>query len=120
MAVEIMSGVLFGAAFGSHVNNLFKNDVPPANVGHSFIVLDIVRWMPLEDYYARMDQFLEEVKAVPRAREVEEVFYPGERRYLSYLEKTKEGVALSVGVQEELDRLAVECGIVFPSPAGTA
>jgi LDH2 family malate/lactate/ureidoglycolate dehydrogenase len=50
MAVEIMSGVLFGAAFGSHVNNLFKNDVPPANVGHSFIVLDIVRWMPLEVY----------------------------------------------------------------------
>ena len=50
MAMGIMSGVLFGAAFGSHVNNLFKNDVPPANVGHSFIVLDIVHWMPLEDY----------------------------------------------------------------------
>ena len=66
-----------------------------------------------------MDQFLEEVKTVARAREVEEVFYPGERRYLSYLEKTKEGVALRAAVQEELDRLAVECGIAFPSPAGT-
>lgn len=119
MAVEIMSGVLSGAAFGPHVNNLFKDDVPPANVGHSFIVLDIARWIPLEDYYTRMDQFLEEVKAVPRVREVEEVFYPGERRYLSYLEKTKEGVALPAAVQEELDRLAVECGIAFPSLAGT-
>ena len=116
MAVEVMSGVLSGATFGPHVGNLYRDDVPPANVGHSFIVLDIEHWMPLEDYYARMEQFLGEVKAVPRASEVEEIFYPGERRYLSYLETAKEGVALPTAVQQELDRLAAECGIASPSP----
>ena len=119
MAVEIMSGVLSGAAFGPHVNNLYKDDDLPANVGHSFIVLDIARWMPLDDYYARMDQFLKEVKSVPRAKEVEEIFYPGERRYLTHLKRAKEGIALPVTVQEELERLAVECGVPFPSPART-
>ena len=118
MAVEVMSGVLSGAAFGPHVTNLYNDDVPPANVGHSFIVLDIAHWMPLEDYYARVDQLLKEIKAVPRASEVEEIFYPGERRYLFYLETAKEGVALPIAVQEELDRLAVECGTAFPSPVG--
>jgi hypothetical protein len=28
MAVEMMSGVLFGAAFGPHVNNLYKDGDP--------------------------------------------------------------------------------------------
>ncbi len=120
MAVEIMSGVLSGAAFGPHVTNLYKDDDPPANVGHSFILLDVARWMPLDDYYARMEQFLEEVKAVSRAREVEEVFYPGERRYLTYLKRAKEGVALPVAVREELDLLAAKCRVDFPSPVGTS
>ncbi len=118
MAVEIMSGVLSGAAFGPRVNNLYKDHDPPANVGHSFILLDVARWMPLDNYYTRMEQFLEEVKAIPRAREVEEVFYPGERRYLTYLKRAKEGVALPVAVREELDLLAAECGVPFPSPVG--
>ena len=56
---------------------------------------------------------------MPRASEVEEIFYPGERRYLSYLETANEGVALPTAVQEELDRLAAECGIASPSPVGT-
>lgn len=119
MAVEVMSGVLSGAAFGPHVNNLYKDDDLPANVGHSFILLDIAHWMSLDDYYTRMEQFLEEVKAVPRAREAEEVFYPGERRYLTYLERAKEGVALPVAVREELDLLAAERGVDFPLPIGT-
>lgn len=119
MAVEIMAGVLSGAAFGPHVNNLYKDDSPPANVGHSFIVLDIARWMPLDDYYVRMDQFLNEVKSVPRAKEIEEIYYPGERRYLTHLQRAKEGVALPGAVQEELERLAVDCGVSFPSPVST-
>jgi LDH2 family malate/lactate/ureidoglycolate dehydrogenase len=119
MAGEIMAGVLSGAAFGPHVNNLYKDYNPPANVGHSFIVLDIARWMPLDDYYVRMDQFLNEVKSVPRAKEIEEIYYPGERRYLTHLQRAKEGVALPGAVQEELERLAVDCGVSFPSPVST-
>ena len=120
LAVEIMSGILSSSAFGPHVNNLYKEDDPPANVGHSFILLDVARWMSLDDYYARMEQFLKEVKTVPRAREVEEIFYPGERRYLTYLERVKEGVALPGAVREELNLLAAECGVPFPSPLSTS
>jgi LDH2 family malate/lactate/ureidoglycolate dehydrogenase len=115
MAVEVMSGVLSGAAFGPHVNNLYKDDDPPANAGHSFILLDVSRWMLLDDYYARMDQFLEEIKESPRAKGTQEILYPGERRHRTYL-KMARGIILPSAVQEELEGLAREYKVSFPAP----
>jgi LDH2 family malate/lactate/ureidoglycolate dehydrogenase len=114
MAVEILSGVLSEAAFGSHVNNLYKDQDPPANVGHSFIMFDIAKWMPLENYYSRMDQFLQEVKEAPLAKDVREILYPGERRYRTYLENREQGIMLSEEIQDELVQLGGEYGISFP------
>ena len=119
LAVEVLSGVLSGAAFGPHVNNLYKENEPLANVGHSFILLDISCWLDLEDYYDRMDQFLDEIKATPRAKDIEEIFYPGERRYNSYLKRMEEGIALPAAVLEELGELAQAYEVSFPSPKST-
>ncbi len=117
LAVEMMSGVLSGAAFGPRVNNLYKDGDPPADVGHCFILVDVSHWMPLEEYYARVEQFLEEIKASPRAKDVEEILYPGERRYRTYLKHVAEGLALPMAVREELERLAKEYRVSFPVPA---
>jgi LDH2 family malate/lactate/ureidoglycolate dehydrogenase len=73
--------------------------------------------MPLEGYYARMERFLEEIKASPRAKGVEEILYPGERRYRTYLKNAKEGVALPAAVAQELEGLAREYGVPFPTYA---
>lgn len=115
LAVEVISGVLSGAAFGPHVNNLYRGADPPANVGHSFILLNIPHWMPLEEYYARMEQFLTEIKASPRAKGVEEILYPGERRHRTYLKNVRDGVALPATVERELEGLAREYGVQFPT-----
>jgi LDH2 family malate/lactate/ureidoglycolate dehydrogenase len=114
LAVEIMSGVLSGAAFGPHVNNLYKEGDPPANVGHSFVLLDVSRWMQVDKYYERMEQFLREIKASPRAKGIEEIHYPGERRYLTYLENKDKGIALPESVREELESLGREHRVTFP------
>lgn len=115
MAVEILSGVLTGAAFGPHVNNLYRDDEPPADVGHNFILIDIARWMPCEQYHERMEQFLEEIKEVPLAEGAEEILYPGERRHRTYLRKSKEGITLPVTARDELAQLAREYGVPFPA-----
>lgn len=111
MAVEILAGVLSGSAFGPHVNNLYKENDPPANVGHSFILLDISKWMDMDEYYARMEQFLSEVKNVPLGKDATEIKYPGERRYQTYIEHQKQGIALSKQVVDELNELANNCAI---------
>lgn len=118
MAVEILSAVLTGAAFGPQVGNIYSDDAPPADVGHSFILIDVARWLPLDDYYSRMDRFFEEIKSIPLAKDVKEILYPGERRYRVYEERVKDGIPLSKETLAELEYLCREHKIVFPSPIG--
>lgn len=115
LAIEIMTGVLTNAAFGPHVNNLYKDQDPPSNVGHHFIVLNIEKWMQMEEYYDRMEQFLQEVKAVPTAKDVNEIFYPGERRHQTYIRRRREGIFLSDEVRNELIRLGQELNVSLPA-----
>jgi LDH2 family malate/lactate/ureidoglycolate dehydrogenase len=115
LAVEVLSGVLSGAAFGPRVNNLYKEEDPPANVGHSFILLNIPHWMSPDEYHARMEEFIGELKAAPRRVGTDEILYPGERRYRVFLEKSREGIALPRPVVEELTRLAEQRGVSFPA-----
>jgi LDH2 family malate/lactate/ureidoglycolate dehydrogenase len=114
MAVEMMSAVLSQAAFGPHVNNLYKEGDPPANVGHCFILMDISKWMPIEEYYSLAEQFVQEIKQVPKAKRAEEILYPGERRYRTYQENLRRGVSLSEEVRLELLEVGKECGVIFP------
>lgn len=113
-AVEMMSAVLSGAAFGPHVNNLFKDTDSFANVGHSFILLNLKKWLNLEQYYSHVEQFLREIKNTPRTKEEEEILYPGERRYRTYLKNREEGIFLSSEVESELIQLGKECDVKFP------
>lgn len=117
VAVEMLSGVISGAAFGSDVNNLYKDEDPPANVGHGFILLDVKQWLAEEEYYERVDRFLEEIKSTPRAKGSEEILYPGERRYRAYLRSMQEGVALTDEVREALEDLGCQHGVTPPEPA---
>lgn len=114
LAVEIMSGVLSGAAFGPEVNNLYRDGDSLADVGHSFMVLDISRWMGANEYYDRIERLLEEIKTSPRAEDVDEILFPGERRYRTFLEGVEKGVTLSQPVARDLRELGEEYGVPFP------
>lgn len=117
MAIEIMCGVLSGAAYGPHVNNLYKDGDPPANVGHSFILLDISKWMPMDRYFETIQTFIREVKDVPKAVGTEEIYYPGERRHAKFAERSAQGLSVSQEVVAELKALGDELGVDFPKEA---
>jgi len=115
LAVELMSAVLTGAAFGPRVGNLYQDGHPPAGVGHSFILLNISRWMKLDDYYEQLELFLKEIKEIPLAKNADEILIPGERRHRTYLHNKRMGIVLSEEVVNELNELAVSCDMVFPN-----
>lgn len=117
MAIELMCGVLSGAAFGPHVNNLYKDGDPAANVGHSFLLLNLSGWMSMDRYFDTMDAFIEEVKGSPTAAGVDEICYPGERRSRIYTERFAEGLTVAREVADELTRLGEELEVVFPKGA---
>ncbi|MFC4597557.1 Ldh family oxidoreductase [Cohnella hongkongensis] len=115
MAIEVMCSVLGGAAFGPHVNNLYKDGDPPANVGHSFILFDMVKWMDKDDYFDRLDDLVREVKQVPRAAGSDEIHYPGERRHARHSERSASGLSISPEVANELRQLGDRLGVELSS-----
>lgn len=108
LAVEVMSGIMSGSAYGNHVGWIYDEATEPVNIGHSFIVIDVSRLMPFEDYNQRMRDMIREIKGIPLIHEEHEIRIPGERRRQIHQERLKKGIPLTEELFEELNKLAEE------------
>ncbi|MGG1598551.1 Ldh family oxidoreductase [Paenibacillus naphthalenovorans] len=113
MFIDILSGVLTGAGFGKYVHNMYDNWEQPQNVGHLFIAVDINRFIPLELFKARMDQYIRELKQEPKAHGIQEILIPGELEYRRTQERKANGIELPQKVAEELAEIGRRFGIDF-------
>lgn len=111
MFIDILAGVLTGAGFGKYVNNMYENWEEPQNVGHFFIVLDINNFIPIELFKQRMDQYISEIKAEPKAPNVAEILIPGELEHRRVIEKKANGIELPVKVVKELQEIGERYGL---------
>lgn len=102
LAVEMMAGILTGAAFGPHVGWIYDDETEPANVGHFFILVDIQKFMDIKQYEQRVEKMKEEVKGIPLAEGFDEILIPGERKRRSETVRRREGIPLSEEVWKEL------------------
>lgn len=73
MLVDLLAGVLSGGGFG-RTANLFTGDV-----GQFYWALDVRAFMPVEEFLARVDAQIDQVKASECINGVEEIVVPGER-----------------------------------------
>ncbi|MEQ2527981.1 Ldh family oxidoreductase [Robertmurraya yapensis] len=115
LAVEILSGILTGAAFGPHIKSMYEEEtLDPANIGHFFLLIDIEKFLPMEVFSGVLKTMLSEIKDSPKIQGVESILYPGERRAKSYQEKAVTGISLSTEVEQELQILARQLELAFP------
>jgi hypothetical protein len=81
--VDLLCGVLSGSSYGDDVHNLGRDvpegEVAAPRVGHFFMALDIERFMPLAEFEARAQGFVDMVRATPKALDQERIFLPGEK-----------------------------------------
>ncbi|MGB9866795.1 MAG: Ldh family oxidoreductase [Bacillota bacterium] len=105
MAVDLLCGLMVGAAYLNHVGSLFGNLSRPQNVGHLFMALDVSNFMPVEEFETKMDEYLRAVKASPRAQGVTEIFVPGEIEFRATRERLARGIPIKDEVIEELQEL---------------
>lgn len=118
LAVEILTGILSGAAFGPHVKNIYDdNETEQANVGHFFILMDIEKFMDLNSFFELIETLLGEMKDIPKIPGTNEIRYPGERRKRDREQRLVEGIQLSANVEEELIKLGKNFNVRFPTPA---
>lgn len=102
MFIDILSGVLTGAGFGKYVNNMYENWEQPQNVGHFFIALDIDKFIPIDIFKSRMDDYIRSLKDEPKAPGVKEILIPGELEFRQTDRTKAEGITLPFKVVEEL------------------
>jgi LDH2 family malate/lactate/ureidoglycolate dehydrogenase len=110
VAVDMLSGVLSGSAFLSGVNGPYKTDLR-SGAGHFFTAFNIEAFQSLADFNSRMEAFVAELKSVPLAKGVDEVFYPGEIEARNDLRFRHQGIELPDDTVADLGRIGAKIGI---------
>lgn len=110
LMVDVLAGILSGAAFGQYVGNLRKLDAVQ-NVGHMFAALDIKAFSDLEDFQEKMEQLVRDIREIPQAPRTEKIYLPGEIEWNMEERRLKEGIPLPQEVFKELQALSERFGI---------
>src|ERR1039458_7039866 len=79
MLIDIMGGVISGAACAGDVGNQFLDWDRPQNVGHFFLAMKPDLFVPKDEYLKRMDTLVQRVHAIPTVEGVDEILMPGEK-----------------------------------------
>lgn len=110
LAVDILSGVLSGSAFGP---NLYAKKDIPAKVSHFFGAIKIDAFIEPALFKGLMDAYINTLKNSEKAGGKDRVFIHGEKEFELY-EQQKEEVRLYYKVIEELRKIAEEVNIEAP------
>ena len=106
--VDAVSGVLSGAGFAQGVSG--------GAAGNFLWALDVEAFLPRQEFLARMDAQIDQVKQGERLPGVEELLVPGERGQRRYLDLTARGVVPLAPASWQL--LATACrSLAAPLPA---
>lgn len=104
--VEMMTALLGNSGLLSGVKSW--NTVPgrDADTGHSFLAINPAFFGGLDNFVARTEKMIEELKGGKKAEGVEKIFYPGEMEFAREDEAKVKGVPLSEASVNELKRAA--------------
>ncbi len=105
LAVDILSGVLPGGAFGDELSGAEGDHPAVARIGHFFAALRIEAFGPFDHFRDRFDLMLKKL-SFSSASGAPRVHYPGEREYEAEEERRATGIPLSAPVVRELEGLA--------------
>jgi L-2-hydroxycarboxylate dehydrogenase (NAD+) len=105
MFVDIFAGLLTGSRFAGEVRNLSKMDEDSGN-GHLFVVIDVDKFMTLEEKKKRITFLYKSVKA---CGEEGKVFLPGEIEYKK-MKTSSDCIELSIAQFDDINCLASEIG----------
>jgi LDH2 family malate/lactate/ureidoglycolate dehydrogenase len=120
MLMDLMCGVLTGANYAGNVKSLYFDHSEPQNVGHVCIAIRPDLFMPRQDFERRMDTFVDTVKDLPRAADVDEILIPGEPEERIAKQRGMTGIPIKDDIvrllREEADRFAIVLPDSSPNP----
>jgi LDH2 family malate/lactate/ureidoglycolate dehydrogenase len=108
--VDMLSGVLSGSSFLDDVHGPY-DPVNRSGAGHFFVAFNVEAFQPRAQFDARMEEYIERLKAVPLAPGYDEVFYPGEIEARNDVKHRKEGLHLPEDTLADLAEVARTAGL---------
>ena len=108
LLIDVLAGVLTGAAFGPHIGDLYRNMERPQCVGHMMGAIDISWFSDVGVFKNRIDQMIREIKSVSPAKGMSEVLLPGEIEARIQQQREVTGIPLTPDVINDLYRLGLE------------
>ncbi|HZP75948.1 MAG TPA: Ldh family oxidoreductase [Pseudolabrys sp.] len=120
MLMDVMGGIISGAACAGEVGNQFLDYDRPQNVGHFLMAMRPDIHMPHDQYRQRMDKLTRSVHACPTAEGFSEVIMPGERERRLEAKHRRTGLPYNVKEVDALQAEAAKAGLpplkTSPSP----
>jgi LDH2 family malate/lactate/ureidoglycolate dehydrogenase len=114
LLVEILSGVLTGAAVAPNVGSVFRDLDRHTRCGHLFVAIDVTRFIPAGDFVDRLDSLLTALTAVAPRDGFESVNLPGDARLKCAQEQAAAGIAIPDYLIKSLTDTADEFGVPTP------
>lgn len=111
LLIDILTGVLTGGGFSTHVKTLYQNLQSPSHVAHTFAALRIEGFMPLGEFRRRMDEMIELMQHCPAAPGVDRIYVPGEIEHETEQKRRAGGIPINPTLKEELSALGAKLGV---------
>lgn len=111
LLVDLLSGVLSGAAYGTGVGK--PSHERHADVGHFFAAIKIDNFRPVEDFKKDMDDYIRALKDTPKMPGQDRIYIHGEKEFELTEKYQREGVPLMVEVVEALKQAGESAGVPF-------
>ena len=115
--VEILSAALAGGKYMKALSGKDKDGNPAKyHLGHFFFVVDPDAFMGREEFKKTAGDICRALRASQKAPGEEEIYTPGQRSYLRWLDRKNKGVPVSETVQKELKEIndKFDLGYDFP------
>jgi LDH2 family malate/lactate/ureidoglycolate dehydrogenase len=110
MMVEILSSVLSGGAMANEVGGI-RYRGKTVRVSQMFMAIDVARFMPVEEFTARVEQLVQLMKSTPAAPGYDEVMVAGDPEWRTEAERRKNGIPVADGNWDALVKAAARVGV---------
>jgi len=114
LLVDILSGVLSGAAYADLVYPKKDGKPLPANLGHFFGAFRIDAFRPLDEFKRDMDDLINRLKNADKAAGATRIYIHGEKEYEKTQERMASGIPLHPKVVATLTQIGRELQVDLP------
>jgi LDH2 family malate/lactate/ureidoglycolate dehydrogenase len=108
LILDILTGVLCGSGFSTHVGMMYGDTKRPTGTAHSFGALRMDCFGPAREFKSRVDEMIELMRSCPPAPGADRIYVPGEIELETQKQRGARGIPVSEALRKELVALGRE------------